>query len=88
MKTHKCFKRLFPHLWARAGVFKYYMCRRKGRLVWNMPQAALVLSFPRSCECRRQGGMAVHGEAEQPGRGPGGLECSGRQEEEAALGSD
>lgn len=71
MKTHKCFKRL-PHLWAHAGFFKYYMCRRKGRSAWNMPQAALFLSFPRTCECRRQGGMAVHGEAEQRGQGPGG----------------
>lgn len=72
MKIHKCFKRLSITTWACAGLFfKYYICRRKERFVCNIPQAALFRSFPKTCECRRQGGMQVDQGAERRGQGLG-----------------
>lgn len=88
MKTHKCFKRLS----LTSGLVLVLLNTKcaEGKDDWHGTCPKLLYSYhslePVSAEGRV--GMAVLGEAEQRGQGPGGLECFGRQEEEAALGSD
>lgn len=87
MKTHKCFKRL-SFISGLVLVLLNTTCA-EGKDNWCETCPRLLCSCyllePVSAE-GRVGWQCM--EAEQRGQGPGGLECFGRQEKEAALGSD